>query len=290
MKKLFLLSLKLIFPFLAVCQIGTNSIKHMDKMNLKGAVKQIKHAAYKPENSETDSINLIRFDFFGMHNYTQKFDRQGWLIEKAELKLREEQLIPSGIWTYDYDEDHRLLKETYIFDALSGSDTATFQYAYPFDSLTTIVEKRNGETQRIYHYILENRTEKFITINSDSSYIGKSFFEMDDQGRVLRNEDYSNVSRLQNLTINFYQDEIFRTPNKVMETHFRSGQIYLIENLLDEQGNITSQKNSSFNTGEFKTTTYTYFYDTSGNWIEKREFIDDHLRKVFRREIDYYLN
>lgn len=31
---------------------------------------------------------------------------------------------------------------------------------------------------------------------------------MDDQGSVLRNEDYSNVSRLQNLTIKFYQDEI----------------------------------------------------------------------------------
>lgn len=289
MKKWFLSSLILIFPILSFCQIGTNSVKHVDRMNLKGAVKQIKHTAYKPEYNETDSINLIRFDFFGMHNYTQKFDRQGWLIEKAEFKLKEEQLIPSGIWTYGYDEDHRLVKETYIFDALSGSDTATFQYAYPFDSLTTIVEKRNGETQRIYHYILENRMEKFITINSDSSYIGKSFFEMDNQGRVIRNEDYSNVSRLQNLTINFYQDEIFRTPNKVMETHLRNGQIYLIENLLDEQGNITSQKNSSFNTGEIKTTTYTYFYDASGNWIEKREFIDNHLTKVFRREIEYYL-
>lgn len=112
---------------------------------------------------------------------------------------------------------------------------------------------------------------------------------MDDQGSVIRNEDYSNVSRLQNLTIKFYQDEIFRTPNKVLITHFKSGQVYLTENLLDEQGNITSQKNISLNTGEFKTTTYTYIYDTNGNWIEKKEFIDNRPRKVFRREIEYYL-
>lgn len=112
---------------------------------------------------------------------------------------------------------------------------------------------------------------------------------MDDQGSVIRNEDYSNVSRLQNLTIKFYQDEISWTPNKVMDTYFKSGQVYLTEILLDEQGNITSQRNSSFYTGESKTTTYTYIYDTTGNWIEKREFIDNRPRKVFRRDIEYYL-
>jgi hypothetical protein len=289
MKKWFLLSLILIFPLFALGQNGTNSVKHVDKMNLKGAVKSIKHTAYEPGSIETDSINLVKFDFFGMHNYIHKFDREGWLIEKVEFKLRERQLIPSGIWTYDYDEEHRLAKESYIFDAIDGSDTATFEYTYPFDSLTTVVEKRKGKFQRIYHYILENRTEEFITINTDSSYIGKSFFEMDDQSRVIRKEEYSNVSRLQNLTINFYQDEIIRTPSRVLKTHFKSGQVYLTENLLDDQGNITSQKNSSFYTGESKTTTYIHIYDTTGNWIEKREFIDNHPRKVFRREIEYYL-
>ena len=290
MKKWFLLSLILIFPLFSLCQNGTNSIKHVDKMNLKGAVKTIKHTAYEPISIESDSINLLKFDFFGMHNYIHKFDKQGWLLEKTELKLREEQLIPSGIWTYDYDEEHRLSKESYIFDAIDGSDSATFEYTYPIDSLTTVIEKRKGEFQRIYHYILENRTEEFITINSDSSYISKSFFEMDAQRRIIRKEDYSNVSRLQNLTINFYQDEIFRTPNKVLITHIKSGQVYLTENLLDEQGNITSQKNISLNTGEFKTTTYTYIYDTTGNWIEKKEFIDNRPRKVFRREIEYFMN
>lgn len=290
MKKLFVLSLISIIPFFAFCQIGTNSVKHVVKMDLKGAVKEIKHYAFEPDITEKDSIHLKRFDFFGMHNFILEFDREGWLIKKTEFKLRDEQLMPFGKWNYTYDGKSRIIKETYTFDGLSNSETASFQYAYPYDSLTTIVEQRNGKTRSTYHYILINRTEEFISINSDSSYIGKTILEMDDQGRVLRIEDYGNVSRLQKLTINSYHDKIYRTPSKVLSTDLKSGQTFLIENLLDEQGSITSQKKSSFNNGEFKTTTYTYIYDTTGNWIEKREFLDNHLRKIFQREIEYYPN
>lgn len=290
MKKPFLVLLILMIPFLAFSQRGKSSINDLMMMNLKGAVKEVRHFGFTPEYIEEDSIVLSPLDFFGTHNFILKFNEKGWLKEKIELRLnQEEHLFPDAIWTYTYDGQQRLLNETITF-RVTTPDTASFHYAYPNDSLMTIAEKQNSLTKMTYRYTLDNRTEEFLAINRDSSYIGKTYFEKDAHDRIIRREDYNNMTRLQNLTINFYQDSIFRTPFKTIETNLRTGRMMQIENILDDHGNIISQKLGPIQNGESNTTTYTYVYDVGGNWIEKREYISNQLRKIFLREIDYYQN
>lgn len=288
MKKVFLLFLIMATPLLAFSQRGKSSVNDLVMMNLKGAVKEVRHFAFTPKYMEEDSIVLSPLDFFGTHNFILKFNERGWLNEKIELRLnQEDHLFPDAIWKYTYDRQERLSSETITF-RVTTPDTASFHYAYPNDSLMTIAEKQNRQTKMTYRYTQDDRTEEFIAINRDSSYIGKTYFEKDTFERIIRREDYNNMPRLQNLTINFYQDSIFRTPYKTIETNLRTGRMLHIENLLDEHGNMISQKVGPIQNGESKITTYTYLYDAGGNWIEKREFIDNQLRKIFLREIDYY--
>ncbi|EMS33187.1 hypothetical protein C943_00464 [Mariniradius saccharolyticus AK6] len=288
MERLLILLLFFGTPLIAFGQKSQLSVKHSVSMNLKGQVQEVRNYAFEPGGKESDTVNLVPYDFFGMLNFIVQFDRQGWKVKKIDLKLHDSKLVPSATWSYRYDSLHRLIEETYIFKSIDQTDTASFHYLYPSTNHTTIIEKRNSEMRMAYHHKLENRTEEVTTVNSDSSYIARKYFQFDEQERIIKVEDYGNESRLRNLTINFFGSDSYRNPAKVLETDLRTGKTFLSENELDVFGNVVGKKISSVESGESRTTTFTYSYDELGNWIEQKEFIDGVLRKVFKREIVYY--
>lgn len=172
--------------------------------------------------------------------------------------------------------------------SLSKIETASFSYFYLNDTSTSILEKRNGNLAFTYHYNLNNNTEEFTRVNADSSFIHKTYSEIDDKNRIMRKEDYANSTRIRSLTLNSYHDKHFLTPAKSLQSSGKGKQISLYENILDEYGNVVSEKITAFHTGDSNTTTYAYLYDDRGNWIEKSEYVDQILRTVVKRVIAYY--
>ncbi|UJP66595.1 hypothetical protein [Mongoliitalea daihaiensis] len=276
------------FPFTVFSQSGTLATTQKEKQNLKGPVKEVLHTTFEPMQIGGDSTTWIPYDFFGFHNYRLKFDNRGLLTERIDYKLQDNELKQRGIWNYTYDEKDRVVEEVYLYESLSTIDTASFSYTYLNDSSTSIFEKRNGVPSSTYHYNLSKSTEEFTSVNADSSFIQKTFSEIDDRNRVTRKEDYSNGTRIRSLTLNTYHEQQFLTPAKSLQSYGKGNQVSLYENELDEQGNVISEKITAFHTGDSKTTTYSYLYDDMGNWIEKGEYVDKILRKIVKRSIDYY--
>lgn len=259
----------------------------IERFELKGYVKSIFYREFQPsfKNRKKTKYILHPYTFLSEDNYRLNFKKNGYLKEKNNFTIENNQLKKFADWSYDYDNENRVFKEICTF--FDSNKELKWEYNYKKDTVE-IVKFSNSEPNLFYRYVQENNTEIYTIRNSDNSYKEKTIFE------------YDNTNRLISIKKNYDRDAIQEVIyTKYIDDHNARKESEIVEDIQQEKKHISkfiyNEKGDASNTfviinGKKNLfLTFEYIYDTNGNWIERRTYNKDKkLVSVTKRGIEYY--
>jgi hypothetical protein len=251
-------------------------------MGLKGNVKEFSTTEY----TQTPAGKLEIFDFFGSNNFKYSFNSRGYITSKIDFRKDRNTLRTGSVRTYSYDNTNRISRENLIY-YFRLKDTIDITYSYSGDSLAQVISWGGKWKKMVYNYLQRKELELLTTINSDSSYITKTFFSYDKFNRITRIEEYGKSDSIQVLKEISYIDTI--SVNKYREITTQNKDRYYFEYVYDENKNRLKWITGDFKSDETSTHRYEYVYDSHKNWTEKRHFLwFGGLHSITKRQILYY--
>ncbi len=277
--------------------IETNDL---DKLDLKGKIKSIDIKAI----SDKDTIQkVLIFNKTGNTLIEKDFSIDGGSIDKPATKT---------IYTYTKFGEKKVKKQYELSGELYRKEN------YKYNSKKKLIEKNKsdgkGNQLLTLNYKYNNKGQMVEEIVKDVSYgsntVDKGTFKYDSRGNLIERKYYNNNGVLQSVFSNKYSnnhliasESIFFTKKRVIKninSYDNNGNVIEIKSY-DENNqliltvitvfDIKSNRIESldFRNNLKKRTTYKYQYDLHDNWIYNEVYINNKLKGIIQREIEYYI-
>lgn len=272
-------------------------------------IKSIKSQAYEVHKLKNE-VKIDKIDY-SEDNYLREFYPNGKLkrhliyfldemVSKTEfiyddkdslIKMNVYQKSDNNIdlinsYSCEYENDN--LKTIYVFDEnneVIGIDEFTY-FDNGFRTLGYFKDKKDDNK----YYILREYNKKNQQISLKSNWVEEEFKDIEYSYYNDNNKLDSTLSfyedKLVSKIIYTYEDSIYKQMKFMCDDNI-NGDLYTINvyNLKDE---IISYIRLNDDPLYNSSTTYLYFYDKYGNWIEQKVILDEELISIIKREIEYY--
>jgi hypothetical protein len=254
--------------------------------NLKGKVKKV--VTYNKEYGG-DGASLSRWVFH--------YNIQGNTSEFAIYDITKVEKLFIG-WRYTYDSQGR---EVSVSNEL-GEVMSTCVYGYNIkNNLTKKIYSRPEKHPTIYIvYNQRNTPDSTFSYDIAGQFMQSSLYDYDAVGNLIAQSSYKSNSVPDSKTVYKYDSN----HQKIQETRYTSkGKESWTTFKYDDKGNVIMEVDSNVMrtgsgariipvhnvslTGNTRTFIY-YNFDKAGNWLEKKELINDVLYRTNKREIEYY--
>ncbi|MDR1593058.1 MAG: hypothetical protein LBS43_01075 [Prevotellaceae bacterium] len=245
----------------------------LSDLGLKGKVSSLVEREYQLANYDYNSKTEERkatftFNQNGYKTAEKYTNPLGEVLYHGVFKYSpSDELVEEKVNNFEYKKNfvkrYIISSKEILVNIEVESETPQLHEKYVLDSkknVTQKVEYDRGETVRTFKYSytsagkLQSETQQMPDASINFRYT------------------YNNKGQLEKKT------EVNAT-GKVLHT-----QSYTY----DKNGNVDTEITSYSDDPQKLTLKYKYTIDSSGNWIEKQEFMDGHLFSVITREISYY--
>jgi hypothetical protein len=246
----------------------------LSELKLKGKVSSIVEKEYQLTNYDYDSKKEERKAIF-------MFNSEGYKLEEKYMSPSDEVLY-LGVFTYSSS------------GVLVAEKVNNFEFEKNF-----VKQYINSPKEIIVNIAVEAETphlyEKY-TLDAKKNVTQK--VEYDDRGEAVRTFKYtynpagkiqSETQQVTGASINFkYTYNNKGQLSKKTEVDALGKIIHTQTYTYDKNGYVDAEITSYTDDSQKLTLKYKYVLDSMGNWIEKQEFMDEHLFSVITREISYY--
>ena len=294
----------LISILLASCSLTSMTTNDLSKLDLHGKVKSL---TFK-ERGNKDTLDILK--------KVITFNKKGNIITKDYFKTDATSIgKPSTKTIYSYTNFGEInVKKQY------GSNGRIYRKEnYVYNSKKKLIRKsrsdEKGNDLFIWNYKYNNNGEKVEVIINDVSYgghtIDKSTFRYDAKSNLIERKNYDNNEVMQSVFTFKYKknhlialESIFHNKNtktKTLNNYNKKGE-KMESKSYDENNQLIStyitiynsynKKIKTINTknGLEEVTIFKYQYDLHNNWITitEKEYFNDKLKTILKREIEYY--
>lgn len=250
--------------------------------SFKGKVKSLYEAYYHPQILPGGMIiqgtQLDSIDLYAHLNY---YDLQGRSIETYSFDIDQTTNLHMTCM-YDSIRKH---SQTCIYDA-SGTLIRTLYCT--FDNQWNSLEATAYIDSLLYSKITwkynpQGQLTETILYNG-SKQLSKTAYTYDSKGNQIQEITYDHLGQMQTAINRNFDDQ----GNITEEAHYLGSRLQQKKTLeYDSHGNVI-RKNTRYVNGIIVNQSYTYHYDSIGNWIEKIVFSDEKPQYLIWRKITYY--
>lgn len=284
------------FPFLLLlfglsstvikCQVPV--IFNQLDFTYKGDVKSVLIEIFKPRY-KGDSIVALVYESgpFAIQHQKIYFGDNGLVIRKDELQKScdIDSLHVEHVWSYHYSNgrlDSVLRRE---LDGKLYRHSWKFYYTYPNDSIS--YEDFDTGFKRIKRIKKAPNSETVEYLNSDSTLLITEVSQLDTFKRKERFEVWQK-KKLESITLYYYQDSLSRLPTDEyfidLELNEISHTKYLYNEFYDQVEWVTFDRMDK----EVYRKNFEYIYDSTGNWLEKKEYNQSgRLITIYKQSFEY---
>lgn len=252
---------------------------------LKGSVKSAtSYSYYAKQDSDISSKN---WDYKIINEYNKKGNLVSTSYKKSSRSVETYHL------NYKYDGHGR----TDRLSNQNGQVIRRFDYAYNIKR--NLVETSSSGSRLSYHLVYNRNGKRDTLYNYDrkGEVTSKQVFRYDDDGNLIQFMRYNPEGNVTNKHFYRYDNQHNKTEEIIADA--RGERKSRISFKYDDKGNLTSRLDSNlFFIGgdpgkkvgdQLYLRTYSYVkFDHAGNWLQKNLMIDNQIKRIVVREIEYY--
>lgn len=165
------------------------------------------------------------------------------------------------------------------------------RHLYSFNEKGDLVKEEIYESdghlkeESVYKYLSEGYQKEVLSYTDDGALKSKEVYRYNEYGAPVDDSPY--------VTMQYYpttRSEYDENGNEIVRKKY-DGTGFLYEKIIfkyDEKNNETESVIHNYNTHTEQHRTNQYVFDKLGNWISKKEFFEDKLIRVIKRNIEYF--
>ena len=227
-----------------------------------------------------DNNNKISTNYYNYHQehdatYDYTYDNANKLLKATKKTISTNTVVPNEEFIFEKFSDYnKTTHNDYNKDGILKEQNIKTYNKNGILLTSEIVEKKHtkSELEAFLSGTVQNDNRSITTYNLNGDYIKNETFVFKDGKELLTNYNIYKPNYMERIYIDHNDNSIDKT------TFF-----------YDYKGNKIKEI-SYYSDGEriYSTTTYKYLFDGRNNWIEKREYDDNILKRVYVREITYW--
>lgn len=214
----------------------------------------------------------------------EKKYRDTLLIEKIQYDVQD---LPIDKTTYEYDKKGNLIKENMFL----REETIQFVSSYKYDDNRRKIEEasHDGKGNFIYRTTFTYEGDKLSsieTMDTDGKTLVKvNKYTYDAKGNRIKEYSYRTADKLESIEEYTYDEKNQRTAWVLTQNGIIVGKMTFA---YDDKGSQTEVVTSDGEGNIVNSISYTYEYDTNGNWTKKTARLNNNPSVVVERVITYY--
>lgn len=248
----------LLIPIFPLSQIKTKMVYNdLQRMNLKGKVKEVLETDFKIENNVTVETKKKEFHEF---------------FSNGKLK-KKENFSSQNISIFAYDDKERISSQ--------NTENSNIKYSYPKDSVVNITTNNGNFTYTSKSVFKKNQEIEIKKVLNKTE--SKAIYNYDKKNRITKSlELHYSPNQVDTIRISssYYKKCLMPIMQSFEKPFFKN----ILNNRCDIITHISLKNDGTIHQKH----EYTYVYDKRKNWIERKTYSEGTLIKSTIRQIVYY--